>query len=318
MKKILIYNSGGGLGDSIQLFSLILSLKNHFKNSDFFYLSAHENHFNNKLKEFNINIKSLDLGIKYFGFRLAHYFKIIRYSKNNKITKFDLILDLQSKIRNTIILKKIPHLEFYSPCFNYFFCSKKRNYQSLSHLDNISKLLDQKINFIDFNVNDLSSKYFDEAEKLLPGKNYIGLSITQGNKYRKKTWKLENFIDLSKILIQKNKYPVFFVEKNNIDLIDKIKKKVPDALFPESVSKINSPVLVTTLATRLEKAITVDNGVMHMLGLAKIPLITLFGPTDSNKFSPKYNNVKIIDSKKLYGTKDINKIKVEDILKYIF
>ena len=55
-------------------------------------------------------------------------------------------------------------------------------------------------NFIDFNVNDLSSKYFDEAEKLLPGKNYIGLSITQGNRYRKKTWKLENFIDLSKIL----------------------------------------------------------------------------------------------------------------------
>ena len=26
MKKILIYNSGGGLGDSIQLFSLILNL----------------------------------------------------------------------------------------------------------------------------------------------------------------------------------------------------------------------------------------------------------------------------------------------------
>ena len=34
MKKILFYNSGGGLGDSIQLFTLILSLKNHFKDSD--------------------------------------------------------------------------------------------------------------------------------------------------------------------------------------------------------------------------------------------------------------------------------------------
>ena len=226
---------------------------------------------------------------------------------------FDLILDLQSKIRNTIILKKIPHLEFYSPCFNYFFCSKKRNYQSLSHLDNISKLLDQKINFIDFNVNDLSSKYFDEAKKLLPGKNYIGLSITQGNKYRKKTWKLENFIDLSKILIQKNKFPVFFVEKNNIDLIDKIKKKVPDALFPESVSKINSPVLVTTLATRLEKAITVDNGVMHMMALANIPMIVLFGPTNSHKFAPKNNYTKILDSKKIYNTSDIESITVDDV-----
>ena len=54
MDKILIYNSGGGLGDSIQLFPLIISLKNHFKKSKFYYLGAHENHFNGKLKEYNI------------------------------------------------------------------------------------------------------------------------------------------------------------------------------------------------------------------------------------------------------------------------
>ena len=35
MEKILIYNSGGGLGDSIQLFPLILSLKSHFKKQNF-------------------------------------------------------------------------------------------------------------------------------------------------------------------------------------------------------------------------------------------------------------------------------------------
>ena len=61
MKKILLYNSGGGLGDSIQLFTLILSLQNHFKSAEFFYLGSHENHFQGKLKEFNINIKTLDL-----------------------------------------------------------------------------------------------------------------------------------------------------------------------------------------------------------------------------------------------------------------
>ena len=41
MNRILLYNSGGGLGDSIQLIPLILSLKNHFKNSKMFYLGAH-------------------------------------------------------------------------------------------------------------------------------------------------------------------------------------------------------------------------------------------------------------------------------------
>ena len=41
MKRILLYNSGGGLGDSIKLFTLILSLQKFYKNSEFFYLGAH-------------------------------------------------------------------------------------------------------------------------------------------------------------------------------------------------------------------------------------------------------------------------------------
>ena len=38
MKKILIYNSGGGLGDSIQIIPIILSLKNHYRRAKIFYL----------------------------------------------------------------------------------------------------------------------------------------------------------------------------------------------------------------------------------------------------------------------------------------
>ena len=63
MKNILVYNSGGGLGDSIQLFPLLISLKGHFKKTKFFYLGAHKNHFVGKLKEYNITIETLDLGL---------------------------------------------------------------------------------------------------------------------------------------------------------------------------------------------------------------------------------------------------------------
>ena len=72
MKKILLYNSGGGLGDSIQLFPLLISLKNHFRKAKFFYLGAHTNHFNGKLKEYNIRTETVDLGLNYFGFRWWH------------------------------------------------------------------------------------------------------------------------------------------------------------------------------------------------------------------------------------------------------
>ena len=74
MEKILIYNSGGGLGDSIQLFPLLISLKNHYKKTKFFYLGAHSNHFNEKLKEYKINLDTVNLGLKYFGFRWWHIF----------------------------------------------------------------------------------------------------------------------------------------------------------------------------------------------------------------------------------------------------
>ena len=53
---------------------------------------------------------------------------------------------------------------------------------------------------------------------------------------------------------------------------------------------------------------------MHMLSLAKIPMITLFGPTDSEKFAPDYDRCIVLDSKKLYKTKNLSAINVEDVL----
>ena len=128
---------------------------------------------------------------------------------------------------------------------------------------------------------------------------------------------IEKFIKLANKLSMRNKVPVFFIEKNNDKLISQIKSEVSNALFPESNTEINCPALVTALATRLELAISIDNGIMHMLGLAKIPLIVLFGPTDPKKFAPKNDNVIIVDSKEIYKSKDISKIGIEDVLRVI-
>ena len=322
LKKILIYNSGGGLGDAIQLIPLILSLKNHFKSGDFYYLGAHENHFLNKLKDFNVNIKTLDLSLKYFGFRWWHLFKVRSKFFKLNLEKFDLIIDLQSKLRNTLILKRIPSVNFYSSTFNYNFCSLKKDYLSNNNISqktilNLEKLLDVNIKKVDFSLDNLNQIYINEAKKLLPGNNYIGFSITQGNEYRKKSWPLENFINLAKKIEEMKKIPVFFVKKENLEVINQIKSKVPNSLFPEHNSDLVCPALVTALSSRLEKGISIDNGVMHMMSLAKVPMIVLFGPTNSEKFAPNHENVVILDSNKLYKTIDISKIQVEDLLKYI-
>ena len=322
LKNILIYNSGGGLGDSIQLIPLILSLKNHFKESEISYLGAHDNHYENKLKDYNIKIKTLDLKLKYFGFRWRHLFQVKKKYLRLSIDKFDLVIDLQTKLRNTLILKKIPSKNFYSATFNFSFCSVKNDYLTKKNISemtilNLEKFLNTKIKKIDYNLSNISKKFFEEAERLLPNNNYIGFSITQGNEYRKKSWDLENFIEVAKKIKLMNKTPVFFLEKNNNEIANKIKLEIPEALFPEHNSNLSSPALVTALSSKLEKAISIDNGVMHMIGLANIPMIVLFGPTNSEKFSPKHKDVVILDSKKLFKTNNIQKIKTSDVLKHI-
>ena len=104
------------------------------------------------------------------------------------------------------------------------------------------------------------------------------------------------------------------MKKKNIELKNKIQKIVPGALFPEHESKISSPALVTCLGKRLDFAITIDNGIMHMLSLSKVPMISLFGPTESEKFAPDYNGSVVLDSKKIYKSKNVSDITVEDVL----
>ena len=125
IKRLLIYNSGGGIGDSIQLLSLINTLKNELKETKFYYLTSHENHFNSTLKDFNCEIENLDLKIKYFGFRWWHFFYAKSKVKNNNIDFFDIIIDLQTKFRNSMILKTIPHKYFISSSLNFLFSNPK-------------------------------------------------------------------------------------------------------------------------------------------------------------------------------------------------
>ena len=319
IKRVLLYNSGGGIGDAIQILPLILTLKNQFNNADFFYLCSHENHFNKTLKELNCNIDTLNLDIKYFGFRWWHFLTVKKKIKLYNIEKFDLIIDLQSKIRNTLILKRIPHKYFISSSFNFIFSKPKLNFKKGSAtndniLNAINNSLKVKCELTNYNIKNIDNKFFDESIKLLPKNNYVGLSITQGNVYRKKEWPIERIDKFCKLLKENNKTPVFFIEKKNILLKNKISNLIPEALFPEHESEFASPALVVCLGKRLDFAVSIDNGIMHMLALGKIPMILLFGPTNSEKFSPNYKNCSVLDSKELYKTKDISSITSQDVL----
>ena len=94
INRVLFYNSGGGIGDAIQMLPLINTLMSELKNTKFYYLSAHENHFNSSLKTLNCHINTLNLDIKYFGFRWWHLLILKRRIKETgrRISRLSIVM----------------------------------------------------------------------------------------------------------------------------------------------------------------------------------------------------------------------------------
>ena len=107
---------------------------------------------------------------------------------------------------------------------------------------------------------------------------------------RVKCWPLERYIEVARWHAGTGGVPVFFVGPNEQEWIEEIRTAVPEALLPLQRDDIwtegFSPLTTVALGRRLTAALVNDSGAGHMMAAADIPLLTLFGPTDVEKFRP--------------------------------
>ena len=200
IKNILLYNSGGGLGDSLLMIPLIQWLKNYYKLSKIYYIQ------NGVIKHFATGLKDYDNGfvhtIKFLpeDYAFFNLIKMKNYShfkykkqilKTIGIEKFDLIIDTQTRINNSLVIKSIPHRYFISPSARFILSNPKKFISNSRHVcgrifDYFEKILNTNIS-IPTELNYLQEKYLNEASKLFKkDKKYIGFSITGGHPTRKK------------------------------------------------------------------------------------------------------------------------------------
>ena len=92
-------------------------------------------------------------------------------------------------------------------------------------------------------------------------------------------------------LSDKNFIPTFFIEEKYEDKINTIKTMVKNSYFPEHFvkSSLRNPFLVIAMGKKLHSAISINNGVMHMLGLAGTKTAVFFDE-NSDKFKPLNDN----------------------------
>ena len=236
------------------------------------------------------------------------------------IKKFDLIIDAQTRVNNSLVLKSIPHKYFISPSCRFLLSNPKKFIYNSRHVcgrifDYFEKILNTNIS-IPTELNYLQKKYLDEASKLFKNdKKYIGFSITSGHPTRQKEISLKTIVEVANYFSDKNFVPTFFIEEKYKEKINTIKTMVQNPYFPEHLvhSPLKNPFLVIAMAKKLHSAISINNGIMHMLGLAGTKT-AIFFDENSDKFRPlDGNKSKIYPSSKNKETKDLTP---EDIINF--
>ena len=322
-KSILVYSGGEAIGDALYKLNFIKNLRYNFPDSKITWLAGQgKTEYSYTLKPIVNNlidevVDNLKIGVNPF----------IEFIKPSPIKKeYDVIIDTQTVVLPTLCLKKIKHKIFLSASAKWIFSDLKPNNFSIKNtslndrLNIFIKLINN--NEVKYCKKDIKieDKYIKLSNTLLPkGKTYIGISPGAGDKA--KIWPLNKFVKLAQGQVNKNRIPVFFLGPDEKNLLEIIKKDVPQAIFPEWTdtaikSGLKGPILVIALAKKVNVAIANDSGTGHMFAVAGTKLISLFSKHNPIKYAPNTKELIILDSKK-WGGVDPNLIPLQEVEKSI-
>ncbi|RUA13637.1 MAG: hypothetical protein DSY28_02340, partial [Alphaproteobacteria bacterium] len=133
---------------------------------------------------------------------------------------------------------------------------------------------------------------------------------------REKEISLKTIVEVANYFSNKNFVPTFFIEEKYKEKTNTIKTMVRNPYFPEHLaqSSLKNPLLVVAMGRKLHSAISINNGIMHMLGLAGTKT-AIFFDENSDKFRPlNGNKSKIYSSSKNKETKDLTP---KDIINFV-
>jgi ADP-heptose:LPS heptosyltransferase len=223
--------------------------------------------------------------------------KLSDFSKAQSLSNFDIVIDTQKRVFTTLILKKINCDIFISQSANFFFSDlepeNKKEVNLSKQLINLAEIFNYK------KIDDSLSIKTNKSKKVV---------ICPGASVKWKSWDLENFIELANYLLHKKFVPIFILgpkEKN-------LERKLLNVFGKSRIFISNDPIKTIEFSADAKLGISNDTGCGHLIANSGIPLITIFGPTNSEKFSPIGNpHNKVVSSAKECGATDINKIKPE-------
>lgn len=303
--SLMVFVNEGGIGDELMKIPFFHALRARYPDHHITWLSNSDTTFAGSLEPIAPLFFDVVIGSVHFQKNLRDYlFNPFRHVPDLQ-RRFDLIIDTQSNVLCTLILRKIKHRTFISGSAKFHLSSARpsKGYQRPIHMTQrccaLMKILTGQPMPPIYKVLPLP-RHDALASTLLPeGPCYVGLAPGAGHPTRPKKWPLDRYIHIAQQQVKEGRVPVFFLGPNEKDWYDLIQPEVPSALFPErhvSDRSMLGPLMVMALGKRLHVAVANDCGTGHMLAAANVPLVSLFGPTPAEKFAPCVAHLKVLRS----------------------
>jgi ADP-heptose:LPS heptosyltransferase len=205
-----------------------------------------------------------------------------------RIGRFDLLIDTQAQIWRTLSVWRVPHRRFLS------MTTHRRGVTGPHVLDRLFGLVEWATGQSvprDLSPIPLPEPLRRAAAEVLPGPRAGYVAFAPGAGGVQKIWPLDRFLSVAQGVVTAGRVPVFFLGPAEVGWRDRIAGVVPKAVFPLEHPGLGAvggpkPLATVALAARCAAAIANDSGTGHMIAASGTPLLSLFGPSDAQKFRP--------------------------------
>ena len=294
VRKVLIIKTGA-LGDIILSSVFIQTLKKNFPDAEIYLITK---------KIYKEAVENCPIFKKIVYLQNKFIFDLIKiYPLRRK--KFEIIFDLNGNLRTNFFSFFIggeKKYGFYRTKLGKMFLTDGINKKDIMEKNPIDRqlLLFKYLNIPSENyikkpaiwLSEKGKKEFEKFRKKVGfdnNNNWIAIHPLSGGKWETRRWGINSFAQLSDLLIKKGFNVVIIGDKNGIQYVNKIIKKMK--YKPLNLAGKTNFSNLCFLLLNVKLLITGDSGPLHIGAALGVKVLSLFGPSLPERHCPDLPNV---------------------------
>lgn len=290
-KRIAVLVDREGLGDALLKIPFLRAVRRAFPEHRIWWIATHQTAMEDDLAPWVAPL--LDRVIAHAG--LTSPDREIM-SRLRRLPSFDLVFDARTRFTTVLLARRyLKHRGFYA-CMPGFLLSDRLPPGRWTRPKGIAERMLTMVEAATGRASDWKGTFEVSAaaqrlaaERLPAGPRYVGLA--PGSREARKNWPLDRFMALAVALAAKGYAPAFLIGPQEREWLATLRAAVPQALFPEAdpldpARGMSRLALAIALGRRLAATVANDSGIGHLMAAIGTPLVSLFGPSDAERWAP--------------------------------